>query len=146
MIMAKVAFGRLLNRFAGCRIHDRQAAFVVDLYHLNVLIGATVRTGRAADTGLIVDRHAASQFIATDSARRAADHANGVDTVHTSVGDHPMVVDFALSIESWVIVVGRRTGTNAIVTSRTAIEIDYHGVGAVDEPILNQEFKQPRIG
>lgn len=145
-IDAEVALGSFLDRLAVVNVDDRQALWRIDSDHLYVLVRATICTGRTANTSLVVDCDSSRFGVASNCAGGTTNHANGVQTMHAGVGDHPLIVNFTGAIESRVVVMGGGARPNAIIAPSASIEIDDHGVRAVDESFFNQELKQPRIG
>ena len=141
----QVTLGCFLDRIAQLLIQNRQALAVVDGDHLNVRIRATVGTGSTADARRIVDRHTARLSVPRYGSCRAADHAHRIQAMHARIGDHPIVVLLSVSNESRVVVVRRRTGSNTIIASGTSLQIDHHGLSAVDEPLLNQKLQQTLV-
>lgn len=65
--------------------------------------------------------------------------------MHARIGYHPVIVGITMPNETWVVVMGRRTGSHTIVASGTAIQVDHHRLGAVDESFLNQKFEQALV-
>ena len=118
---------------------------IVNLNHVDVLVGTAVRASRTPDTRLIVNDHVARGCVATDRAGRTTNHANWINAMHASSSHHPLVVLRPFPQEPWIVVMGRSTRTNTIVTPCAAIEIDEHRLRAVDMPPLNQKLHQSWI-
>lgn len=57
LLQTQIALGCLNHRECGFLIMDGNAILVVDVHHLNIVIGAIVGAGRATNAGVVVDRH-----------------------------------------------------------------------------------------
>ena len=89
---AEIALGRLANG-RPCRfILHRQTVQVSDFDQSDVVVGARIRTGAAADAGLVVDMHVAKGQVALDRAGRATDQADRINAMHAGMGDHQVVM------------------------------------------------------
>src|SRR6266571_7514202 len=82
LIDAEIAFGSLHDRSAADFIEDEKAGVVSRLHHLDVVIRATVRAGRAANAGIIVDHDLTLERFAMDRASGTTDHTDRVNAVH----------------------------------------------------------------
>ena len=71
-------------------------------------------------------------------------HAHGIEAVHTGLGHHVAALGRSVTEETRVVVVGGGAGADAIVAARATVQVDEHGGCAVDDPLLDQEFKQIR--
>ena len=138
LIDTQITFGGFDDWLAGFLISEEVTFLVANLDHADVLIGAAVRAGSATDTRVVVDDDLPTFGVAMDRAGRAADHAYRIRAVHARVGHHEMTDTWSMTNEPGVIVVGRGAASYAIVTTRTTVEVDHHGCGAIDESSLNQ--------
>src|ERR1700736_15219 len=87
LINAEIAFGSLHDRSAGHFIEDEKTGVISRLHHLDVVIRATVRAGRAANAGIIVDHDLTLKRFAMDRTSGTPDHTDGVNAVHAGVRD-----------------------------------------------------------
>jgi hypothetical protein len=62
--------------------------------------------------------------------------------MHTRIGYQILAIPLAMPGETGIIFVSGSTGTHAIITASTAIEIDHHGGRAVDKPLIHKEFQE----
>ncbi len=138
---AQIALGRLGDRQLRCRIDEERARLLANLDHANGLVGATVRTRRAANARAVIDSHRAGVEVASNRASGAANHADRIDAMQTGIGDHDVILRRPLPNESWVAVVCGRTGPHTIVAARATIEIDQHRLGAVQEAMIGEEVE-----
>ena len=76
-------------------------------------------------------------LITVDGACGAANHANRVSAMHTRVGDHEVVEFTAVPDETWIVVVSLCTSIDAGVAAHASVEIDEHGLGAVDNAVFH---------
>ena len=141
----QVALGCFDDREPCGGVYIERSARLADLDHADGLIRAAVRAGRAADAGAVVDADGAGVEVAGDGSGGAADHADGIDAVHTRIGDHQVIVCRALANEARVVVVRCCTGPHAIIAARAPIEIDQHRLGAVEEPMVGEEIEEGGI-
>ena len=105
LFTAKVTFSRLLDGFSAFAVDQRIAVSITNMDHFDVAIRAAVRAGTAADAGLIIDNDMTGRLVATNCTRRTADHANRINTVHASAGNHQSVMNGSGSDKSGIIVV-----------------------------------------
>ena len=55
LVETEIALGRLENWQAGRLLNDWLTTRVIDGHHFDAVVGTTVRTSAAADTGLVID-------------------------------------------------------------------------------------------
>ena len=145
MVDAEIALRRFQDGRLCRLVDDEFPRLIADLDHLDVVVGTTVRAGRAADAGEIVDHDLPADGVAVDRAGRAADHAGRVDAMHAGVRDHDVVLHPAVADELRVVVVTRGAGAHAIVAARAAVEVDKHRRGAIDVAFLDEELDHLRV-
>jgi len=145
LVRAQVAFGRLNDRLSRFLIDKRGAACVACFHHPNRVVGTAIRTGGTSDASLIVDSDDPGINIAANRPGRAADHTNGVDTVHASVCDHQVFMLWPMAEKTGVAIVGGSTSAHAIVASGATVQIEEHRLRTVQQPIIGQEVKQSGI-
>ena len=71
--------------------------FVGNLDHDDILVGAALRACLAPDARVRVDRDDAGIGVAMDGTSRAADHAYGIDAVHTGMREHQWSILWPIS-------------------------------------------------
>src|ERR1700731_3864069 len=141
LIDAEIAFGSLHDRSAGHFIEDERAGAISRLHHLDVVIRATVRAGRAANAGVIVDHNLTLERFAMDRTSGTTDHTNRINAVHAGVRDHNAIHLPPMADESWVVIVSRRASAHTIVTAGAAIQVDQHRRRAVNCSVVHEKLQ-----
>ena len=137
LVDAKVAFGGFEDRCSGNFVAYEIAPFVSYLDHPDVIVRAGASASSAANARGVVNDDIAGLLITVDGACGAADHANRIGAMHTRVGDHEVVEFTAVPDETWIVVVSLCTSIDAGVAAHASVEIDEHGLGAVDEAVFH---------
>src|SRR5271156_3392244 len=138
LVDAKVALSRTADGLP-IVVEKECAGTVANINHLDVIVGTGVGAGRAADAGTVIDNNRPRPFLTVDRARRTANQADWVSTVHTCVDDHRVVMREAVPRESGVIVVRRGAGPDAVIAADAPIEVDYHRFLAINEAMIDEE-------
>ena len=145
LIQTEIAFCGLDDRRLGYRVPEQGAAAVADFNHPDIVVGAGVGTGRAANAGIVIDHHLTVGRRPVNGARRATDHADGIHAMHTGVGHHVMVVAAPMTVEARIVVMGLGAGHHAFVTAGATVHVHQHGRRAVDVTMFHQEFQHARF-
>src|SRR5438477_3387236 len=141
LIDAKIAFGSLHDWSASHFIEDEKAGMISRLHHLNVVIRTTVRAGRAANAGVIIDHNLTLKRFAMDRTSGATDHTDRIDAVHACVRHHNAIHLPSMTDESRVVIVSRRASTHTIVTASAAIQVDQHRRAAVNCAVVHKKLQ-----
>ena len=110
------------------------------LNHADVVVGAVVGTGRATDTGVVIDYYLSRSLDTVNRAGGATEHAHRIEAVHARVSHHQVLYAPAMSIEPRVVVMTHGARFRTRVTPDAAIQIDKHRLRAVDIAAVDQEF------
>lgn len=140
--LAEVAFGGLENGEFGMGIDETAILFIANLDHGDVVVGAAFGAGGAADAGVGIDIDDTIDGIASDSAGWATDHADGIFAMHASVGEEPGAELSPFAMEARISLVHGSAGADAIIAASAFVGIDDHGVSAVDQALIDEEFEQ----
>jgi len=84
----------------------------------------------------------ARRFLTDDRPGWAADHANGIVTLHAGLGELQPIMNESLSDEPGVAIVSCRTCFDAIVAPSAAMKVNDHRLSAIVQTVLHDELKQ----
>ena len=140
LVNTQIAFCRLDYGLAGNLIKDKPALGISHLNHADVVVGAVVGTGRATDTGVVIDYYLSRSLDTVNRAGGATEHAHRIEAVHARVSHHQVLYAPAMSIEPRVVVMTHGARFRTRVTPDAAIQIDKHRLRAVDVPVIDQKF------
>ena len=99
---------------------------VANLNHPNCVVWAVVCTAAAPNAGLVVNDDVTLQLIAVNCPGRTFNHAYRILAVHAGIRDHVVLMDGSMSNKPRVVVMSIRAGSNTVIATRTAIEINHH--------------------
>ena len=60
--------------------------------------------------------------------------------MHAGVGNHEILELRSISHKPRIVIVGRRTSSDAVIATGTTIQIDQHRLGTVDQAFIQQKF------
>jgi hypothetical protein len=106
--------------------------------HCNIVVGAGISAGRAADTGDIIDNDSPVFDRTMNGTRRAADHTHWVGAMHAGISHHQAVKGPTMPPEARITAMRRRTSPDAIIAPHTAVKIDDHSARRVDEALFDR--------
>lgn len=145
MICTEIAFGGLEDRLSTLVVENDRSFSISHFGHTNIVVRTAVRTGRTPDAGQVVDPYDAGLCIAANRSRGATNHADGIDAMHTGISNHVGAMRMPMTNKAGIIVMRGSARPHAVVASRTSIEVDDHGILAVDESMLHEIFEQRRF-
>ena len=145
MLNAKVAL-RGLEQWLKFVIHEKLTSFRTHFDHSYGVIRTVCCAGATTDAGARVDDNFSTKAGAVNRTSGTTDHANGIDAVHASIGDHQVIDDGTVTKKSRIAVMRRSTSTHTIVATSAAIHINDHGFCPIEKTVFRHELHQPSRG
>jgi hypothetical protein len=142
LIGTKVTLGGFMNRLLSRIIKCDRAARIANFYHLDVAVRAAVRAGAAAYACQIVNAHGPPGRIAANRARGTTDHAHGIGTVHTRMGDQQWPMPLAVANKARVILMRSGTRPHTVVATSAAFKVNEHRLNAIHQAPFDKEFQK----
>lgn len=135
--VAQITLGGLQNRQLGLAINSGAPLVVSRLDHDDVVIGATLSARFTADTGVRIDGDNPRVRVARDGSRGTSNHANRISAVHARVGKQKWAILRAIAHEPRRTLMGRSAGFHTLVTASASVEIDQHGLLAINQTFVH---------